>query len=120
MKSFKKIIIKVLIAIIFLSVVIWAGSNNGCRLYENYKAQSFEGPVIKKFINPDDHSFPIVYILGKDDIHEINFSYDTVVYNAIKKGDTISKMKNDKFMYIKNNKKSIKAIMQFECDSTLK
>ena len=120
MKSLKKVLIILIALSIFISIMLWASSKIPCVEYEKYKALNLRGSVIKKFIDPNDHSYPIINIQNKDGLQRLNLFNDTVVYNSIDLGDTIKKAKDDPYLYVKNGQKNIKAILQFACDTAAK
>jgi len=94
-------------------VVLFAGAiylinilnPSNCDLYDGYKKSSFEGVVIKKFIDKKEHSFPFVYVKNENHLEKLNLFYDTTAYKAIYINDSIIKLKNDPWIYKKINHK---------------
>lgn len=99
--------------ILFFSLVYYIisrGAKVNCELYEQYKSSSFEGIVVKKFVDNNEHSFPFIYVKRNKSNHieKLNLFYDTNAYGVINLKDTVFKIKNDPWIYKKHKRHIIK------------
>ncbi len=90
-----------------------------CNEYNQYLKISFNGIVIKKFVDPNEHSFPYIYIGNdkkKNDIEKLSLFNDTTAYNYIHLNDTVVKFKDDPWIYKKTNSKLLKlTLINYGC-----
>lgn len=110
-------------SILFFSLVYYIisrGTKVNCELYEQYKLSSFEGVVVKKFIDKREHSFPFVYVKNNksDHIEKLDLFYDTNAYGVINLKDTLFKRKNDPWIYKKCKRNLIKmTVLTYGCNN---
>jgi len=118
MKRAYKNIIFLVLCFSFIYYLIHRSNQVNCSLYKGYKKSSFEGIVIKKFIDVNEHSFPFVYVRNykSNQLEKLNLFYDNSAYAAIHLKDSIIKLKNDPWIYKKNGQILLKVkIITFGC-----
>jgi hypothetical protein len=111
-----------LFGLLFFSFIYFITPNRKqalCNAFGLYLHHSFDGVVIKKFINYKEHSFPFIYVRNSVDKHITKldlFDDKNNVYNSLKINDSIVKLINDPWIYkrVNNKLKKWKAI-DFGC-----
>lgn len=76
---------------------------------------SFDGIVIKKFIDTKEHSFPYIYIRNKNyHVDKLDLFYDSSAYKNIEINDSIVKFRDDPWIYKRHDQKVLRvAIITF-------
>ena len=110
--------------VLFIGFIYYMESHRDdavCDAYAGYVARSFSGVVVKKFIDPHNHSFPFLYIMSSDGIEKLNLVSDkNHTYNVIGVNDAIRKVKNDPWIYkIKDNQLSKFKLIDFGCKEAI-
>jgi hypothetical protein len=119
----KNIYIKIIFFVVFVAFIYYMinrSSQINCNLYNEYKESSFEGVVVKKFIDVDEHSFPFVYVRNYNNNHleKLNLFYDSSVYKVLHLKDSIVKLKDNPWLYKRNGQRLLKIkIITFACQS---
>ena len=92
-----------------------------CKSQNYWNEQEFHGVVTAKFLDPNQHSIPVVVIrtLNCDAARKIDFFLEkTNSYDKINVNDTILKTNNSDSLYvIKNNVKTLLQKVEFECQN---
>jgi uncharacterized membrane protein YukC len=117
-------IVKFLIFVISFFTIIYFISPSRkealCNSYQNYLAIQFNGIVIKKFIDSNEHSFPYIYVKDflNGTITKLNlFDDDQHTYENISLKDSIVKFKGSAWLYKRVNQKLVKVnIINFGCN----
>ena len=117
----KKFIFSLLCLAIYFVWVYYQEKNSSpkCDSYVEFKNFNIDGTVIDKYLDYSEHAYPIILVenfRGRDTI-KVNLALDTThIFDDISKYDTIIKLKGDSVIFVKNQQRVIKRIMNFGCD----
>ena len=94
-----------------------------CNIYRKYNALSFNGVVVKKFLDPKDHSFPYLYIadtLNRESIIKLNLFYDkSGLFQNVNLNNRLIKFPKNPWVYKVENHKMIKfKYLNFNCPNS--
>jgi len=99
-------IIFIALFIAYLYFILPSGKEVGERLNNNFLKSQFEGVIINKFIDKNEHSYPIIIIktFENDSIIKINLVREsTNIFDSLIISDSIYKYKNKSFLIRKRN-----------------
>ena len=112
MKIEYKVVTNLVVFFVFILIAylnLKRDSNNISKIrneiYEQFKYQKFNGLVIKKYLDSNDHECPHLVIENfNNTLYDNLFSFDSSgFYNFIKLNDTVKKDSGSLDIYIKNN-----------------
>jgi hypothetical protein len=108
-----KNIVSVIVLVIFFSWVYFftpSYNDSQCNKLKDFKKLYINGVVIKKYIDSQEHSYPMIFIknFNSNDTVNLNLVFDTTnLFNVLKESDTVYKDRNKLDLYISNNGKSV-------------
>ena len=117
--------LKIFLYIIFFAIVLRSGImeiidsfNANCDTYKTFLQFSYEGIIIQKYIDSNEHSMRTVEIQNFKDsvVQKLTLDFDkTGFFNRIRVGDTIYKKFNSDTVYLSNKGTKDLYIINFGC-----
>ncbi|TDQ07716.1 hypothetical protein [Pedobacter metabolipauper] len=118
----KNLLLGICFIMIFFIIIIWllpGTSETHCILQHDFNNTRYIGLVKKKYIDFNEHSYPIVEILNANDsIIRLNLVLErNQIFNKIKVGDYIDKPKGtNTIFFMKHDKKEPLGQVDFGCN----
>jgi primosomal protein N'' len=90
---------------LLLYFILPSSNENRCFCQERFDNLEFNGKVVKKYFDKNQHSVPILEILNeKGELQHVNFFLEqTTFYQQINTNDSVNKRRNSNVLYIFNN-----------------